>query len=272
MRHILVATDFSDVAENAVHFACKMAADLDTSVVILHSFIIPVTFSDTPMPIMPVDEGRDIADERLDAQLAELRREYPQLMIEKKIMFGDVIDCVEEYVNDKNPELIILGNSGLGNSSLWFGSNVVSALKNLNHTVLAVPEGMQYSRPVNICFACDFSHPVDMGALDKILRTTGAQLHVLNVNEEVDQPPAASVENTALHKSISALNPVYHYVEKESVDEGIHDFVVANQMDWLVIMPQKHGFFERLFHKSHTKAMVKMTSIPIVSVHEKKQG
>jgi hypothetical protein len=39
-------------------------------------------------------------------------------------------------------------------------------------------------------------------------------------------------------------------------------------MDWLVVIPHRHSFFEGLFHKGHVKAMVRMSKVPIVALHD----
>src|SRR6476620_2365331 len=150
MKEILVATDFSDAAENAVHYACNLAKDLNASVTILHSFIIPVTFSDVPMPIMPIDEGRRIAEDRINELSASLKQSYSGVEIKSKIMFGDIIDCIEEHSEAGAPLFVVLGNSGSGESSFWLGSNVLSGLKNLRQNVIALSPDVKYRKPEKI--------------------------------------------------------------------------------------------------------------------------
>jgi nucleotide-binding universal stress UspA family protein len=273
MSHLLVATDFSEVAENTVRYACELAGHLKADVVLLHSFMIPVTFSDTPMPIMPVDEGKEIAEERMDELVNSLRQSHQEITITSKIMFGDIVDCIEEYAEKETPLMIFLGNSGSGESNLWLGSNVLSALKSLAKTVVAVPKDASYKKPEKVCFACDFKHIADdfqSENLVSLLQAVGGQLHVLNVDHQnKNYSSDTPLESTALHRVLAPLNPVYHYVEKENIEEGIQEFIEANHMDWLVIVPHKHSFFESLFHKSHTKAIMKMVHIPLVAIHEK---
>jgi len=272
MSNILVATDFSGVADNATQYACDMARDLHASVTIMHSFIIPVTFSDTPMPVMPVDEGRQIAEDRMQELVAKLQSAYEGLEIHGKIMYGEIVDCIEEYTEDTKPWIIVVGNSGSGDTALWLGSNVLSALKNLKHTVMAIPPESTYRKPEKVCFACDYKHITDhlqTGALLNLVAETGAQLHVLNVDyNNKGYAPDDALESTELHSALKAANPVYHYVEQENIEAGIESFITANQMDWLVIAPHKHSFFEGLFHKSHTKAIMKMVHIPLIALHE----
>jgi nucleotide-binding universal stress UspA family protein len=222
---------------------------------------------------MPIDEGKEIAEERMEELTTGLRTSYPGLDISSKIMFGDIVDCIEEYTEKEVPLMVLLGNSGTGDSNLWLGSNVLSALKSLHKTVVAVPQNASYKKPEKVCFACDFKHVTDHFQSSKLVsltQTLGAQLHVLNVdNQNKHFTSETPIESSELHQMLAQLNPVYHYVEKENVEEGIKEFIDENHMDWLVIVPHKHSFFEGLFHKGHTKAIMKMVNIPLVAIHEK---
>lgn len=273
MPHILVASDFSDLAAKAVHYACCLAGEYRMPVTVLHSFIIPVAFSDTPMPVIPVDEGREIAEERMQELQQTLAQTYPELEIRGKIMFGDITDCLEEYTEEAKPWITVVGNSGTDDAMLWLGSNVLSILRHAQSTVVAIPPDASYKKPEKICFACDFKNIADhlqTEQLVHLVQTTGAHLHVLNVDyHNANFDADRTLQSTKLHTALASLNPVYHFVEKENVEDGIQEFIEANRMDWLVIVPHKHSFFESLFHKSHTKALMKETHIPLVVMHEK---
>jgi len=72
-----------------------------------------------------------------------------------------------------------------------------------------------------------------------------------------------------LNDLIHAANPEYHNIDNEDVEAGIQSFIKDSDVDWLVVVPHKHSFFESLFHKSHTKALVKQAHIPILALHKK---
>lgn len=264
MSFIIAATNFSEVADNAVHYACKLAQDCNASVMVLHSFIIPVTFGETPMPVMPIDEGRAIAEERMEKLIVSLHTAYPDLDIASKISYGDVVDSLEEITANMDTALVVIGNSGYDDDMLWLGSNVVSAMRHLRLPVLAIPQNFIYYPISNLCYACDFKQMEEALSSDitRIAKMTHAKLHILNISSETgnDQPEHFI--------SLSDLNPVYHQVANEHTDEAIQSFIDANKMDWLIVVPHKHTFFERLFHKSHTKAMIKTSHIPVLALHE----
>jgi len=64
------------------------------------------------------------------------------------------------------------------------------------------------------------------------------------------------------------LAPQYHFVANPDIDGAIQNFITANHMDWLILAPHRHSFLGALFHKSHTAAMVRTSSIPIISLHK----
>ncbi|OJW83513.1 MAG: hypothetical protein BGO69_08565 [Bacteroidetes bacterium 46-16] len=275
MSEIIAATDFSDIAENAVRYACNLAKACDATVTVAHSFIIPVAFSDTPMPVMPVDEGREIAEEKMTALLEKLQAEFPQLPITGKVMYGDIVDSLQEYTEENSsPWLIVLGNSDVDDdSAIWLGSTVLNALKNLPYPVMAVPPGVSY-KPVNkICFTCDVKHITNELPSQQLLglvEETKAALHVLTIgHDDKGFSPDTVMENEELRMYLSSAKPEYHFVDSKDVDTAIQNFVEENQADWLVAIPHKHSFFEGIFHKGHVKAMIRMTHIPLVALHDK---
>jgi len=273
MPEIIAATDFTDIAENAVRYACNLAQACDASVIVTHSFIIPVAFSDTPMPVMPVDEGREIAEEKMTELIGKLQSEFPELPITGKVMYGDIVDSLQEYIEDEaKPWMIVVGNSDVDDeNAIWLGSTVLNALKNLSYPVMAVPPGVSYKPIQKICFTCDMKHVTNELPAQQLLslaEETRAELHVLTVgHNDKDLKPDTVMENEELHTYLSAANPQYHYVDSKDIDAAIQNFVAANGIDWLVAIPHKHSFFE--FHKSHVKAMVRMTHIPLVALHDK---
>ena len=81
MSVIIAATDFSETGDNAVRYACSLANDHNASVVVVHSFIVPIAFSDTPMPVMPIDDSREIAEERMKKELNALKGLFPEVKV-----------------------------------------------------------------------------------------------------------------------------------------------------------------------------------------------
>jgi nucleotide-binding universal stress UspA family protein len=54
----------------------------------------------------------------------------------------------------------------------------------------------------------------------------------------------------------------------KDTNEVINDFVMSHSMDWLVVAPHHYSFLESIFHKSHTVAMIHISKVPLLSIHE----
>jgi len=72
MKTLIVPTDFSPAAINAANYALDMALEINAEVLLLHVYQIPVAITDTPLPLIDIDELKLIANERLDKHRKEL--------------------------------------------------------------------------------------------------------------------------------------------------------------------------------------------------------
>jgi nucleotide-binding universal stress UspA family protein len=66
---------------------------------------------------------------------------------------------------------------------------------------------------------------------------------------------------------LAPLHPNYHIQGGvHDVEQAIQNFIESNDIDWVVMIPRKHSFFQGLFHRSHTRAVANHTSIPIMAL------
>ena len=187
MATIIIATDFTDVATNAVDYGCNMAQDLKMSVLLLHSYIIPVSFQETPMPVISLEESKRTAEEQMKNLKDEVSKKYPDISIAGHTTYGDITDSLKEAIAEYSAWMVVVGNSSAGDNSFWLGSNLLSTLRNLKCPVVAIPETYNYKSITKIAFACDFkyvSENLPAADLVNIVLKTKAELHVLNVDHE----------------------------------------------------------------------------------------
>jgi K+-sensing histidine kinase KdpD len=105
--------------------------------------------------------------------------------------------------------------------------------------------------------------------IKQIVKTFHAELHVLNVDYEDRQFKGEQVEESfLLHSMLEDLNPQYHFIDNQDVEDGINEFADKNNLDLLITIPKKHKLLEGLFKKSHTRKLVFDSHVPILCVHE----
>jgi nucleotide-binding universal stress UspA family protein len=272
MSLIIAATDFSEVGENAVNYACQLALGHQAELVIVHSYMVPVMFSDIPIPSPIINDTIHDAESHMDKLINRLKATYGGLPIKGMVLYGDIIDALAEYTEERNPWLVVVGNSNADGDNSWMDNALHSSFKKLKYPVLAIPHGYQYTPVHRLCFAFDNKHTGNDLALQQLLGISvalTAELHVLNVQADVHNQDNNPDIDAHAREVLSRARPKYHILfEHENIEAAIIDYVRDNQADWLILIPRKHSFFESIFHKSLTNSISHHLRIPIVALHD----
>jgi len=272
MPVIIAATDFTEVAENAVHYACNLAGKLEAEVVLLHTYSYPVVFSDMTIPAPAIADEQHLAEEQMSKLTGKLRIIYPSLAIRSYIIYGDIEDGIEQFT-EKNeaPMLVVAGNSYTKEDPAWMESTLMQALRNMHYPLLAIPDKTHYSEVTNICFAFDNKYErcdIALVKLREITSAIGANLHVLIAHTDItSKEPLPDISKEA-QLLLEPVKPEYRIIYGTHTEETISDYLGQHPMDWLVLIPRHHSFFAGLFHKSQTRILVNNTNIPLMALHE----
>ena len=143
-------------------------------------------------------------------------------------------------------------------------------MQHLNWPMITVPPAIAFSKIKKIGIACDLDEvekkmPVE--AVTRLVKDFNAELHILNTGNEKTYDPDIIFEAGEVHRLLKDLKPVFHLIAHDNEDEGTLEFAEKNQIDLLVVVPGKHGFFERLTHKSHTRQFVLHSYVPVMAIH-----
>jgi nucleotide-binding universal stress UspA family protein len=274
MKTLLIPTDFSPVAANAMNYAIEMARSIDASILLLNVYQVPVTFTEVPVIALSVDELKQISQEKLDAVKKEIEEKTGgSLKVYTESRLGDVVDEIEAVSKSIQPLAIVMGTKGHSAvERLFLGSNTLTAIRHLTSPVLVVPPDTQY-RPIHrIGFACDLEKVVEstpVKSIHQFCNAFNASLYVLNVDYKNRHfKPDTPEESLLLHTMIEDLNPSYHFLNDTDVESGIEDFAKANELDLVITIPKKHKLLDSLFQKSHSKDFIFHAHLPILCIHE----
>ncbi len=275
MKTIIVPTDFSPVAVNAMNYAADLALAVDASVMLLHVFQMPVSYNNTdiPLPLMDIGELEQINKERIDELRAQLQRVTSgKLSISAEVKLGDLTDVLKGLCATVHPFAVVMGTKGAGFvERLLVGSSTLSAIRHLSAPVLVVPPGAVFREIRQIGFACDFKKVADsmpVAPIKEWVKTFNASLMVLNVDNKKSDVRDTAEQSVILHALLQDLNPRYSYIDNPDVENGLSAFAETNGLDLLIVIPRRHRLLEALFQKSHTRDLAFHSHIPILSVHE----
>lgn len=275
MKTIIVPTDFSPVATNAMNFAVDMAMGINASLLLLHVYQIPVSMTDVPVVLVSAEELKKSSEEKLEELKQSLSHiTSGKLKIYAEARMGDVVDQLESLCKQIQPFAVIMGTKGAtGIERILFGSNTLTAIKHLTWPVIVVPPGKEYGMGIKkIGFACDFRQVVEttpVQFIKQMVNEFNAELHILNVDYENKQfKPETPEQSLLLHTLFEDLNPSYHFITHVDIEDGINEFAETNNLDLLITIPKKHKLLEGIFKPSSTKQLVTQSHVPVMCVHE----
>lgn len=277
MKTIIVPTDFSPVALNALHYALDMARSMDAQIILLNTYQVPVAYSDAPLsPIttISIDDIRRASEERLDDLEQEVARIVNgSVKVYKEARLGNTVDVLEEMCNSVRPFAVVMGTHGsTGLERMIMGSTTLSVIRGLRFPVIVVPPGTSYKGIKKIGLACDFKDVVETipaEYIKNIVHEFDAELFVLNVNRDGEHyDESTPLESAWLDSLLGDIKPNYYFLKRDDVVEGINEFSETHNLDVIMVIPKKHNLLEKIFHKSRSKELVRNAHIPIVSIHE----
>ncbi|MDQ3277558.1 MAG: universal stress protein [Bacteroidota bacterium] len=264
MNTIIVPTDFSPAADNATDYAAQLAGQLQTSLLLLHVYQLPVPMTDYPVLMVTNEDLKKGADEGLERAAAAAQNRYPGISIEMESRLGDVATEIEDACKERNAFALVVGTKDLsGFEQFLFGDTATSLIKNSTYPVIAVPEGSKAGVPQNIVLATDILHPetIPTESIVSITRLLGANLHVVHVEQEEKEH-----NSEGLMQAFSGVNASFHSIKDDDVADGLKHYVEENNIDMVLVLPHKHNLYERLFFKGHTKGILHAMPVPVMSL------
>jgi len=139
---ILVATDFSELSENAVKTAALMCQMQNATLIMVNVIEDIVLYSQPEISYLIVNhlpEMKGAAKTRLKRMGNKIRKKY-NIKVSELVTIGDISTEICKKAQEKNPNLIIVGTHGTAGFRRFFiGSTAYRVIKNSLIPVMTVP-------------------------------------------------------------------------------------------------------------------------------------
>src|SRR6218665_2451525 len=185
MKTILVPTDFSDAARNAIDYAAHLAKAVHAKLILFHAYHLPVVVTETPIPV-PVKEIEESSLRDLGEIKKSLSVQYgEELQVECECRLGFALDEIITYSDECHPDLIVMGMQGAGFlTEKIIGSITSSLIKKSKYPVLAIDKQVEFKPVQKIVLACDYNRANNSAVLKPLrefAQLFGAHVYILNV-------------------------------------------------------------------------------------------
>ena len=276
MKRILLPTDFSDYAYNAISYAVQFYKNVECNFFILHTYTPSIVSSEsmldtyTAMKIYEIE--KETANLKLRALEALINKEWPN----KKHTFTSIsafnllIPEMTEIISEKTIDTVIMGTKGAsGVKEVFLGSQTMYAIKKLKCPVIVVPSNFKYQTPKNILFPTDYKVEKSNRYLELIrefCKEHNSKLHFLNAYYHL--PLEEKQKRTKVFLDAFFIDNAHEFYIGEDQDliEVIEAFETNNKINFLVMIHNKHSFFENLLFTPLINKMVYHTSVPFLVI------
>jgi nucleotide-binding universal stress UspA family protein len=274
MKTILVPTDYSKTANNAVNYAAALAQLMKAKLILVHAYHVPPQINRVPFTtITEVQLERENA-RSLKQLAARIKKKAPGANIDCVARNGFAADVIKDISAEKKADLVVMGITGAGAvGEAVLGSVAVDTVRNVNVPVIIVPGNVKFSMPGKIVFAYDYAGENDqqaITALVDIARVLESKLMVVNVIREDDTATfKKAIAGIKMESVLARVPHTLHFPVNNSVTEGVNEFVKDTGAGMVAMIAHEHNIFYRLFNMSSTKRMAFHTSVPLLAIPEK---
>jgi nucleotide-binding universal stress UspA family protein len=272
MKKIIVATDFSETATNALMYATDMAVMLDSDILIVHVYQPSISFIEIALFRDREKDLQKIEKELEDLKYMLLKRVSRVIDIHYHISEGLFYPELSDICDQVQPYMVVLGSQGSSASErLLLGSNAVHAMKHLQWPILTVPKDARFNAVKKIGLACDLHDVASLipaEKLNKLVLDLKAELHVLNIGKAGSYDPELVRGSEIMTEITANIKPEFHFLTGDDTEAGIIEFAGKLKVDLLIILPRKHGLIQRMVHRDHTSYFVLHSQVPVLALHQ----
>lgn len=268
MKTILVATDFSQPAKNAVNYAANLAQKIGTELIIFNAYTMSVhansshTSGKVFKELMKKDENKLI-------QIAQEIKEQFNIKVRSVFLTDATIPSLKKILSVQPVDLVVMGIESNLTEHKLFGNTTTDAIKMREFPLLVVPNDVKFKGFKNIVYACDHLHvskDTNLNVLKHLVTDFDAELDVLNVLKTENSEEKVKELELKMNDILADYNHAYRYVHNASVGEGIKEALDKYPAELLVMIPYKKGFFESLIKGSETSQMTIKTRVPLLVI------
>lgn len=269
MKTLIVATDFSKEAENAVEYACAAAKHLNTNVVLFNSYSIPLHVSNARLPASVFEELLENNTLLLKNRASELAEKY-SIQVDYESSFLQLTEELETLFSKYDASMVIMGTAVQSLGQDLFGNTNTTSILKMKFPVLAVPMNATFNPIKKILFAVDVLRGINVRILEDVkafAQLLGAQVEVFHVQNNLRK--LNDKINTNAHQIAEDLGGSAHSsrpMESETVIDEIKNEISEINADLLIMVPQRYGFWKSLVHRSKTRIMASQSAVPLLSI------
>lgn len=279
MINILIPTDFSDNAWNAIQYALRFFETSRCNYYLLHVNIKNENFhnQDSFLQSTSLDTQTLIKPTKILLQdtVKRIHNEFPNSENHKFFTISDtntIINSIREQVVLNKINFIVMGTKGAtAINKLAIGTNAGNVITKVKCTTLVVPENAKYCTPKKIAFPTDFSifyNPQTIQPILDILEVYNATVNVLHINKccsELNEDQQRNKEY--LTDYFTNYKYSFNFTINNQIENAVQQFVDENGIHLITMLAKNLNYFQRILFHPKANEISYYKNIPFLVLH-----
>ena len=261
MENIFVPTDFSQVASVACDAAIQLASFRKAKIHFYHSLSEQL-------------QEAQSAIEDVDAQLKHWQGEAGKANVHATFSHstGSLIPNIESYVQEVDPDLIVMGSHGVsGKQEYFIGSNTQKTIRKIRKPVLVIKDVLPHFPFKHIVYASSFEQrdESDFQYFLEWVKPFEPVIHLLAINTLSFFTQPAVIMQSALNHFKDLCRPLScqtHFFRDINIEAGIRHFSDEYQVDLIAISNSRRHPVKRLLSGSTVEFLINHSYRPVLTI------
>ena len=255
IKKILVPVDFSATSEAALRYVTGLITKSeDTQVTLLH--VCSSVLS---------QEERAKLQQKLSAMVEQWADQIPASS--QQIETGNLVETIVKVQQLTGSDLIVMGTQGSQDQDLE--TRTSQLVLEADCPVLVIPDQVKEFSLKNIALALGeniIDNSGGLQALHDLARTFDATVHVLTINRNGESPSIKAENQEVLEYYLESLLYFHAFPQNSDIEIGISDYLEANDIDMLAILPRNHAKTTKPSEGRLTKLLTMHTTVPLLTI------
>ncbi|MBO9657884.1 MAG: universal stress protein [Chitinophagaceae bacterium] len=268
MKKIIVATDFSAEADNALQYTAAAAAEQQYELVLFHLHNMSIHAMNARISGEALYELITAQSNQLNETATFISSAY-KIPVVAHFATGNFFEELNKCIAGYNADLVVMGMAGKYLEQDLLGDTTTAAIHRLKTPILAIPLEAKYKGIKQILFAADIVRGIHKHILDQVKTVAadfGSTVEVFHVREKIDELISTNTETEKISEAMSGISYYHKNIESKRVIDAIREEIVQSNADLLVMVPYKYGFWNSLVHRSKTRMMASGNNVPLLSI------
>jgi nucleotide-binding universal stress UspA family protein len=276
MKKIILPTDFSETAMNAIKYAVKLFENDFCKFYILNAYQQDIYESTILITKETLNKITKTANENSQLNLEKTLKKIKKHSVNPKHSYKIVsanailVDEVDEIVEERGIDIVVIGTRGeTNNKKLTFGSHTLQVLKYVKCPVLVIPKDYKFKEVKEIVFSTDFLMPYqqrEVHFLSKLASNHQTQIDILYVSEMKKLSLREEQNKHFIEEGLKNNKTSCITIDGKNVVKTISAYIKNHNTDLLVMINRRHSFLENILFQDTVNKIGLTIEIPFLAL------